>query len=73
MNCARIIVFFIGTAGMGLAQTTFTLDQAVYAPGQDIVSSWTGGPGSANDWVGRYPRGTVPDGDPGHYIRIYVN
>ncbi|MFM1558157.1 MAG: endonuclease/exonuclease/phosphatase family protein [Roseibacillus sp.] len=73
MNCAKIIVSFIGAAGMGLAQTTFTLDQAVYAPGQDIVSSWTGGPGSATDWVGIYPRGTVPDGDPGSTIWLYVN
>ena len=73
MNFVKIIVFFIGAAGMGLAQTTFTLDQAVYAPGQDIVSSWTGGPGSATDWVGIYPRGTVPDGDPGSTIWLYVN
>jgi hypothetical protein len=73
MNFVKIIAFFIGAAGMGLAQTTFTLDQAVYAPGQDIVSSWTGGPGSATDWVGIYPRGTVPDGDPGSTIWLYVN
>jgi len=69
----KIIVFFIGAAGMSLAQTTFTLDRAVYAPGQDIVSSWTGGPGSATDWVGIYPRGTVPDGDPGSTLWLYVN
>jgi hypothetical protein len=73
MNYAGTIVPLLGMAGMGLAQTTFTLDQAVYAPNQDIVSSWIGGPGSATDWVGIYPRGTLPSGNPGSTLWFYVN
>lgn len=46
-----------------LAQATFQLDKPSYAPGETIVTTWTGS-ASAKDWIGIYPRGVVPDGDP---------
>lgn len=46
-----------------LAQATFQLDKTSYAPGEAIVASWIGST-STKDWVGIYPRGVVPDGDP---------
>jgi hypothetical protein len=46
-----------------LAQATFQLDKTSYAPGETIVTSWTGST-SSKDWIGIYPRGEVPDGNP---------
>jgi hypothetical protein len=46
-----------------LGQATFQLDKASYAPGETIVTSWTGST-SSKDWIGIYPRGEVPDGNP---------
>jgi len=46
-----------------LAQATFQLDKTSYVPGETIVTSWTGST-SANDWIGIYPRGVVPSGNP---------
>jgi hypothetical protein len=54
---------FLASAASLLAQATFQLDKTSYAPGEAIVASWTGST-STKDWVGIYPRGIVPDGDP---------
>lgn len=69
----RIGLLLCLAAGSCLAQTTFSLDKVVYAPGEEIVATWTNGPGSATDWIGIYPRGVIPDGNPGSTIWFYVN
>ena len=53
----------LGSAASLMAQATFQLDKATYAPGENVIASWTGS-SSTKDWVGIYPRGEVPDGNP---------
>ena len=38
--------------------STIMVDQASYTPGQTIVTSWTGLPGNANDWIAIAPAGS---------------
>lgn len=57
------LAFACGSAATLLAQATFQLDKTSYAPGENIVASWTGST-STKDWIGIYPRGEVPDGNP---------
>lgn len=66
------IAFVCSSAASLLAQATFQLDKATYAPGESIVASWTGS-GFAKDWIGIYPRGVVPDGDPVSTDWAYVS
>jgi hypothetical protein len=40
--------------------------------GKPMVFKFTGGTGSLTDWVGLYPKDTVPDGDPGSIDYVYV-
>ena len=39
------------------AQVTISLDKTSYESTEDIVASWTDGPGNPADWIGIYPRG----------------
>jgi len=50
---------------------SFSLDKASYGSGEDIIASWTAGPGNANDWIGIYPRGVTPS--TGSSGWLYVN
>jgi hypothetical protein len=74
MNCVHQfgLLLYLAT-GSCFAQTTFFLDKTVYAPDEKIDASWTNGPGNPTDWVGIYPRGVVPDGNPGSTLWFYVN
>jgi len=56
-----------GAAGVAAVQaqtSTIITSHDAYAIGEDIVVSFSGGPGNAKDWVGIYPAGEVPDGTP---------
>jgi hypothetical protein len=57
------LAFVVASISSLLAQATFQLDKTSYAPGETIVSSWTGST-NTKDWIGIYPRGIVPDGNP---------
>ena len=57
------IAAVLASAASLLAQATFQLDKATYAPGENVIASWTGST-STKDWIGIYPRGEVPDGNP---------
>jgi hypothetical protein len=46
--------------GALLPQPELTLDQASYAPGEEIVASFERGPGNARDWIGLYPADEAP-------------
>lgn len=52
--------------------TTDQENQENYAPGQDIVVTFDGGPGNAKDWIGIYPEGATP-GDVGSTLWFYVD
>ena len=56
------------------AQISFQLDQSSYVSGDVITASWSGRTGgSATDWIGIYPRGVVPDGNPASTDWLYVS
>lgn len=47
------------------AAPVLTLNKSIYAPGEVISASFSGGPGNAKDWIGIYlATETSPDGDP---------
>jgi len=76
MKFPALLIFLVtGLSGLmpAAAQTTFSIDKAIYSVGDSITATWADGPGSATDWVGIYPRGIVPDGDPGSTVWLYVN
>ncbi len=54
-----------------VALDSFSLDKASYGSSEDIIASWTAGPGNANDWIGIYPRGVTPS--TGSSAWLYVN
>lgn len=57
-----------------LAQTsTVTVQHDQYLPEDPIVISFAGGPGNKKDWIGVYPDGEIPDGNPGSTIWNYVD
>ncbi|MFT4538131.1 MAG: endonuclease/exonuclease/phosphatase family metal-dependent hydrolase [Planctomycetota bacterium] len=47
-------------AGTTDAVPALSLDQVSYAVGQQIVASFTDGPGNGRDWIGMYPTGEAP-------------
>ena len=49
------------------------LNQAEYEINEDIVVSWENGPGNDTDWIGIYPPGVIPDGNPASTIWNYAN
>lgn len=66
-----LVVPAILSIGTAMAQATFTLSKATYTPGETISSSWTGSD-STTDWVGIYPRGIIPSGNPASTSWKYV-
>jgi hypothetical protein len=54
-----------------VALDSFSLDKASYGSSEDIIASWTAGPGNTNDWIGIYPRGVTPS--TGSSGWLYVN
>ena len=68
--CASASAFLL-CADFASAQVSFSLDKASYGSSEDIIASWTNGPGNANDWIGIYPRGVTPS--PGSSAWLYVN
>jgi len=40
--------------------TTLAVDKSIYAPGENIVVTFTGGPGNKHDWVAVYDDGVIP-------------
>ncbi|WP_193213473.1 hypothetical protein [Luteolibacter marinus] len=54
------------------AQATVNVDKPDYAPGETITVSWTGAT-AATDWLGIYPKGEIPDGNPVATAWVYVS
>lgn len=52
---------------------SLTLDKTHYEPGETITASFAHGPGNASDWIGIYPQGIVPSGDPASKLWAYMN
>jgi Exonuclease III len=55
------------------AAPSISTDKTSYAADESIRVSFAGGPASATDWVGIYPEGTVPSGDPPSLMWFYTN
>ena len=58
-------------ADFATAQVTISLDKTSYESNEDIVASWTDGPGNSADWIGIYPRGITPSSGSSGWL--YVN
>ena len=39
---------------------SISLEKSTYAPGEDIVVNYSGGPGNKGDWIAVYAKGVVP-------------
>jgi acid phosphatase type 7 len=59
--------------GSVIADPKLTLSKTVLAPNEDFVVTYENGPGLSTDWIGIYPKGIVPDGDPASTTWQYVN
>jgi endonuclease/exonuclease/phosphatase family metal-dependent hydrolase len=70
LACTSASVFLL-FADFAVGQMTFSLDKVSYGSGEDVVASWTNGPGNAADWIGIYPRGVTPSS--GSSAWLYVN
>ncbi len=68
-------MFLVAAAGLALqAQTAVvTTDHASYFPQEDIRVTFSGGPGNRLDWIGIYPEGIVPSGNPASTRWYYVD
>jgi hypothetical protein len=44
------------------ARPTLASEKPIYAPGDDILVTFTGGPGNKGDWIGLYAEGKTPEG-----------
>lgn len=49
------------------------VNKRIYAPGENIVVTFSSGPANAKDWIGVYPAGEIPDGNPQSIIWNYVD
>ncbi len=63
MKTLLLSLAFAFSSAASLLAATFQLDKTAYAPGENVIASWTGST-STKDWIGIYPRGEVPDGNP---------
>lgn len=58
------------------AQARLAAEKSAYAPGDDILVTFTGGPGNKGDWIGLYAAGKTPEGgdnDPHLKAWYYTN
>jgi phospholipase C len=70
-TCAPAAMPAAPAAGTGGCKApTLTLDKSSYAVGETIVASFAGGPATTRDWIGVYPRGTMPQS--GSTIWVYL-
>ena len=56
-----ITIFLLGHAHVGAQE--LAPGKSTYKPGEDVVISFSGGPGNAKDWVGIYKEGQTPGDD----------
>lgn len=52
---------------------SLTLDKQVYAPGNTITAIFSNTPGNDTDWIGIYPDGVIPSGNPPSTLWFYTN
>lgn len=57
----------------GAVSATVQTDHFTYYPQEPIQVSFSGGPGNPKDWIGVYPNGEVPDGDPASTVWQYAD
>ena len=60
-------------SGSVAGTTSLSLDKAVYNAGNTINAAYKFGTGLATDWVGVYPKGITPNGNPTSTVWSYVN
>ncbi len=62
---------FVSAVGL-FAQTISVVGGPTLNSGDPVVVNYTGGTGSAQDWIGIYPKDTVPDGTPPSTTWLYI-
>jgi hypothetical protein len=72
MKKTLLSMFFAACASFLLAQASVTPLTSTFQNGEPLVFNYTGGTGAATDWVGVYPIGEVPDGDPASSTWKYI-
>ncbi len=55
------------------AGAQLTLDKSTYEVGEDILATFSNGPGNSTDWVAIYSRGVIPSGSPASILWAYAN
>ncbi len=65
-----IAIFLLGHAHVSAQE--LAPGKSTYKPGEDVVISFSGGPGNEKDWVGIYKEGQTP-GDDGSTQWKYVD
>ncbi|HIG84189.1 MAG TPA: hypothetical protein EYG40_01755 [Verrucomicrobia bacterium] len=70
LACASMSALLL-CADFATAQMTISLDKTSYDSTEDIIASWTNGPGNPADWIGIYPRGITPSSGSSGWL--YVN
>lgn len=69
---AGLLAAIVGVLAAGAAPAVVT-DHNAYHIGEPIAASFSGGPGNRLDWVGVYPEGIVPSGNPPSTVWKYVD
>jgi hypothetical protein len=69
---AGLLTACLGVLAVGAAPALVT-DHDAYHIGEPIAASFSGGPGNKLDWVGVYPEGIIPSGNPPSTIWKYVD
>lgn len=72
VNLAVGFALLVTSTNAVYAQSVST-NQQTYSVNEPIVVSFANGPGNPTDWLGIYPDGVIPDGDPTSTDWVYVN
>jgi endonuclease/exonuclease/phosphatase family metal-dependent hydrolase len=69
----RHLLMSLALAGGTYAAPAISLNKTRYEPGENISVNFSGGPGNSKDWVGIYPTGITPSGNPVSLLWFYTN
>ena len=73
MKTTRLLLMSLFLMGIGYGNAQELVpSKTTYKPGEDIVLTFSDGPGNAKDWVGIYKEGQTP-GDVGATLWFYVD
>lgn len=73
LSTVRRLVLSLALAGSACAAPAISLNKTSYETGENISVSFSGGPGNSKDWIGIYPPGITPSGNPVSLLWFYTN